>query len=93
MRRRRESWVEAEGRDRRAGARRFPARASCAGLMGMALAGLTRGKLNMPGKPVRPHERIPDVWTNIIGGRISAEEIARMRQECRPRAAPRCTTR
>jgi electron-transferring-flavoprotein dehydrogenase len=85
VRRRRESWVDAEGRIAERARDGFQ-RGLLRGLLGMALTGLTRGKLNMPGKPLRPYERIPDVY-EYFEGRISAEEIARLRQECASRGA------
>jgi electron-transferring-flavoprotein dehydrogenase len=85
VRRRRESWVDAEGRIAERARDGFQL-GLVRGLLGMALTGLTRGKLNMPGKPLRPYERIPDVY-EYFEGRISAEEIARLRQECASRGA------
>jgi electron-transferring-flavoprotein dehydrogenase len=85
VRRRRESWVDEEGRIA-ARARDGFQRGLVRGLVGMALTGLSRGKLNMPGKLLRPYERIPDVY-EYYEGRITVEEIARLREECASRGA------
>ena len=55
------------------------------GLIGMGLTGLTRGRLNLRGKPMPPHRRIPTV-EEYYCGRIPAEEIARLRKECAAKA-------
>ena len=51
------------------------------GLIGMMVSGLTRGKLAMPGKSLRPHERVPGL-DEYYKDRISSEELARLRKEC-----------
>ncbi len=81
--RRRSSWVERDGRI--AGkARDGFQRGVVPGMIGMMLAGLTKGKLAAPGKPLRPHERVPSV-ENYYKGRIPPGEIARLRAECESR--------
>ncbi len=86
VRRRRQSWVDREGRIAEHARDGFD-RGLVQGLIGMALAGMTRGILNMPGKPLRPYERIPDVY-EYYEGRIPAEEMARLREECAARGVP-----
>jgi electron-transferring-flavoprotein dehydrogenase len=80
VRRRRESWVEKEAlvaeKSRDGFQHNF-----IAGMLGMALAGLTNGKLAMPGKPMPPHDRVPGL-EEYYRGRIAPEEIARLRKEC-----------
>jgi len=83
--RRRSSWVEREGRIAEHARDGF-SRGVVSGLMGMALAGMTGGKLAMPGEQLRPYERIPDVY-EYYEGRIPAEEIARLREDCASRGA------
>ncbi len=78
--RRRASWVEAEGRVAERARDGFGS-GVVRGMMGMALAGLTKGKLAMPGKLVPPHARVPDL-ERFYQGRISREEIERLRREC-----------
>ena len=79
VRRRRASWVEREGRvaeHARDGFRR----GFLTGLAGMGLAGLTGGRLHIPGDGRRPHERIPslEAW---CAGRVSAAELKRIEEE------------
>jgi electron-transferring-flavoprotein dehydrogenase len=50
----------------------------------MGLAGLTRGRLTIPGNPVPPYTRIPPAEA-YYRGLISPEEIARIREECASR--------
>ena len=78
--RRRASWVEQEGRIAERARDGFGG-GVVRGMMGMALAGLTKGKLALPGKLVPPHERVPDL-ARFYQGRISREEIGRLRKEC-----------
>ncbi len=80
VRRRRESWVEKEGRIAEQSRDGFQHN-FISGMLGMALAGLTNGKLAMPGKPMPPHERVPSL-EEYYQGRIAAEDIARLRKEC-----------
>jgi electron-transferring-flavoprotein dehydrogenase len=80
VRRRRESWVEREGRvaeHARAGFRRGFLR----GLFGMGLSGLTGGKLHLAPGPRPGRERVPSLeeW---CAGRIPADEVQRLRREC-----------
>ena len=80
VRRRRESWVDSESQAAERARDGFQ-RGLLTGLMGMALTGLSRGKLNLPGRPLRPYERIPSVY-EYYEGRISREEIAAIRRDC-----------
>ena len=56
------------------------------GLFGMALAGLTKGRLAWPGYPRRAYERIPTV-EDYFKGRIPANEIERIRKDCAAKGA------
>ena len=79
VKRRRGSWIEAEARI--AGrARDGFQRGVVTGLVGMALAGLTRGKLAMSSEPMPPHYRVPTT-EEYFRGRITPEEITRIREE------------
>ncbi len=57
------------------------------GFMGMAMTGLTNGKLNWPGAHKPPHKRIPSV-ESYYQGIIPLGEIERIRKECREKGEP-----
>jgi electron-transferring-flavoprotein dehydrogenase len=78
--RRRASWVEREGRIAEHARDGFQ-RGVVSGLIGMALAGLTGGRLALRSTPQRPHERVRSVEEHFAG-RIDVAEIARLRREC-----------
>jgi len=83
--RRRNSWIESESRV--AGrARDGFQRGFVRGLIGMGLAGLSGGRLAMPGRPAAPHERLGSI-EEYYRGRISKEEIAAIRRDCESRGA------
>jgi electron-transferring-flavoprotein dehydrogenase len=84
VRRRRESWVDREGLVAERARDGFQ-RGVVTGLIGMGLTGLTRGRLNLRGRPMPPHRRLPTV-EEYYAGRIPEEEIARLRKECAARA-------
>lgn len=86
VKRRHESWVEAEARVAERARDGFQ-RGVVTGLVGMALTGLTQGKLAIPIRPVPPHTRMPTAEA-YYRGKISAEEIARIREECTSRGLP-----
>jgi electron-transferring-flavoprotein dehydrogenase len=85
VKRRRRSWVEEEGKVAEKARNGFQ-RSLLTGLAGMALAGLSRGKLSIPGEPMPPYERFP-TFEKYYEGRIPALEIARTRQECQARGS------
>jgi electron-transferring-flavoprotein dehydrogenase len=83
VKRRRASWVEKEAvvaEKSRDGFQKGVVR----GMIGMALAGLTNGKLTLAGDPVPPWKRIPSI-EKYYQGRVSPEEIARLHAECQAR--------
>ena len=83
VKRRRASWVEKEAivaEKSRDGFQKGVVR----GMIGMALAGLTNGKLTLAGDPVPPWKRIPSI-EDYYRGRVSPEEIARLHAECQAR--------
>ncbi|HPA20187.1 MAG TPA: 4Fe-4S ferredoxin [Verrucomicrobiae bacterium] len=80
VRRRRESWIEREARVAEKARDGFN-RGFVSGLLGMAVTGLTRGFAAVPGRPVPPHRRVPSL-EEYYRGRISPEEIVRIRKEC-----------
>ena len=79
--RRRASWVEAEGRVAEKARDGF-GRGVVTGLLGMALSGMTKGVVNLGPEPIPPHERLGTV-EDYYAGRIPADEIAKLRDECR----------
>jgi electron-transferring-flavoprotein dehydrogenase len=81
--RRRASWIEAEARVA-ARARDGFHRGMVAGLIGMALAGLSGGRIAMPGDSMPPHRRLPTLDA-YYRGRIGPEEIAAIRADCAAR--------
>jgi electron-transferring-flavoprotein dehydrogenase len=80
VRRRRASWLEQEASVAERSRDGFQ-RGVVSGMLGMALAGFTKGRVAMPGKPMPPHERVPSL-EEYYKGRIAPEEIARLRKEC-----------
>ena len=78
--RRRASWVETDGRIAEKARDGFQ-RGVVPGLIGTMLCGLTKGILAMPGRPGPPHSRVPGL-PDYYAGRISKEEIARIRKDC-----------
>lgn len=79
VRRRRASVLDRESRAARHARDGFQ-RGVVTGLIGMGLAGLSGGRLRMPGKPNPPHRRLPSLEA-FYAGRIPAAEIARLREE------------
>jgi electron-transferring-flavoprotein dehydrogenase len=86
VRRRRASWVEREGRVAEKARDGFQ-RGVVTGLIGMGLAGLTGGRLSMPGRPRPPHRRLPTI-EEYYRGKIPLTEIARLRAECSAKGLP-----
>jgi electron-transferring-flavoprotein dehydrogenase len=80
VKRRRASWVETEGRVAERARDGFH-RGVVTGLIGMALAGATKGRLFAPVKPRGPAEHTPTL-RQYYAGRIPWVEVARIRQEC-----------
>ena len=83
VQRRRESWVEREGRVA-AKARDGFQRGVIPGLIGTFLTGMTNGRLNMPGKPGPAHSRVP-APDDYYAGRVNPAEIARIRKDANAR--------
>jgi electron-transferring-flavoprotein dehydrogenase len=81
VKRRRASWVEAEGRVAEKSRDGFQ-KGVATGMIGMALAGLTNGKLSLGNAPVQPWKRIPTV-EDYFTGKISRDDIAKIRTECK----------
>jgi electron-transferring-flavoprotein dehydrogenase len=82
--RRRVSWVEAEGRVAERARDGF-LRGVVPGLVGMALAGVSGGRLALGGSSRPPAQRIPPLEA-FYAGRIPAAEVVRIREDCAKRA-------
>jgi electron-transferring-flavoprotein dehydrogenase len=82
--RRRVSWVEAEGRVAERARDGF-LRGVVSGLVGMALAGTTGGRLALGGPSRPPAQRIPPLEA-FYAGRIPAAEVVQIREDCAKRA-------
>jgi electron-transferring-flavoprotein dehydrogenase len=80
VKRRRASWVEKEGRVAERARDGFHA-GMVTGMLGMALAGATNGKINIPVKPRPAGEHTPSL-DDYYKDRIPAEEIETIRKEC-----------
>jgi electron-transferring-flavoprotein dehydrogenase len=80
VRRRRQSWLEQESRAAEKSRDGFQ-HGVVTGLIGMALAGLSGGRLALPGGPKRPWERIPAL-EEYYRGRIPAAEARKIRDDC-----------
>ena len=84
--RRRASWVEAEGRIAEKARDGFQ-HGVVTGLMGMALAGLTNGKVAVGHAPVHPAEKVGTL-EEYYEGRIPRAEIERIVKECAAKGVP-----
>jgi electron-transferring-flavoprotein dehydrogenase len=80
VRRRRASWLEQEARVAEKSRDGFH-HGVVTGMIGMALAGLSGGRLALPGKPLRPWERIPSL-EDYYSGRIPLPELRQIRDDC-----------
>jgi electron-transferring-flavoprotein dehydrogenase len=78
--RRESSWVESEAKVAERARVGFH-KGLVTGLVGMALAGLTKGAINIPGEPLPPHEHITG-FDSYYRDKLRPEEIAGIRQEC-----------
>jgi len=81
VRRRRESWVEAEGRVAERSRDGFQ-RGVVTGMVGMALTGLSGGRLAMPGRPMPPYRRLPTL-EEYYRGIIPPHEVEQIAENCR----------
>jgi len=84
--RRRASWVEKESREAEHARDGFQ-RGIVRGFLGMALAGMTRGRLGCRARARRTHERIPTL-ESYYKGRIAPEEIDAIRRDSASRGLP-----
>ncbi len=84
--RRRGSFVEAEGRVAEKARDGFQ-KGFLTGLLGMALAGATGGKLSLGEEPVHPADKVTTLEA-FYAGKIPAAEIAALRQACEAKGVP-----
>jgi electron-transferring-flavoprotein dehydrogenase len=77
--RRRASWVDTEA-DQAKQARDGFQKGVLTGLVGMGLAGMTGGRLNLGGEIQRPYERIPTL-EEYCNGRIPAPDIKKLQRD------------
>jgi len=80
--RRRRSWLDRESRQAEKARDGF-GRGLVAGLIGMAISGLSGGRLSVPGLSVPPWKRLPTL-EEYYRGRISAEELQQIRERGGP---------
>ncbi len=80
VKRRRASWVEAEGRVAEKARDGFRT-GVVTGLLGMALAGFTGGRLTIPGKSLPPHARLKPLEP-YYEGRITREVLDDAKKKC-----------
>ena len=80
VKRRRSSWLEAEAQVAEKSRDGFQ-KGTVRGMIGMALAGLTKGRLSLGGDPAPPYQRLPSI-EEYYRGRIPAAEIEQLRKEC-----------
>jgi electron-transferring-flavoprotein dehydrogenase len=78
--RRQSSWLETEAKVAERARVGFH-QGLVTGLVGMALSGLTKGAINIPGEPLPPQEHITG-FDDYYRDKLQPEEIARIRQEC-----------
>jgi electron-transferring-flavoprotein dehydrogenase len=86
VRRRRGSWVEQEGRVAEKARDGFQ-RGVVSGLVGMALAGLTGGRVALGEEPPHPAEKLGTLEA-FYAGKIPPAEIARIKAECEAKGLP-----
>jgi electron-transferring-flavoprotein dehydrogenase len=80
VKRRRNSWVEREAIAAEKSRDGFQ-KGFVRGMIGMALAGLTNGRLHLSGEPLPPWKHIPTL-EEYYRNRIAPADLARIRQEC-----------
>jgi electron-transferring-flavoprotein dehydrogenase len=84
--RRRASWIETEGRVAERARDGFQ-KGVVSGLVGMALAGLTKGRFSIGEEPPHPADKVATV-EEFYAGRIPPDEIAAIRSACAAKGTP-----
>jgi electron-transferring-flavoprotein dehydrogenase len=80
VRRRRDSWVDEESKIA-ADSRKGFEHGVASGLIGMAMAGFTRGIVSLPAR-TRPVHQATSTLESVYGSRISPADLKQMRDEC-----------
>jgi electron-transferring-flavoprotein dehydrogenase len=78
---RRASWLEKESIIAAKSRDGFQ-RGVVTGMIGLTLTGLTKGRFTLGREPAQPWKRVPSL-EKFYSGRISREDLARMRDECK----------
>ncbi len=84
--RRRASWVESEGQIAEKARDGFQ-KGVVTGLLGMALAGISKGRVSLGEEPSHPAEKVATL-EEFYAGKIPPEEIARIRAACEAENVP-----
>jgi electron-transferring-flavoprotein dehydrogenase len=84
--RRRASFVESEGRVAEKARDGFQ-KGVVTGLLGMAIAGATEGKVSLGEEPGHPADKIRTI-EDFYAGKIPANEIAALRKDCEAKGVP-----
>ena len=84
--RRRGSWIEEEGRVAEKARDGFQ-KGVVTGLVGMALAGLTGGRMSLGEEPPHPADKVATL-EGFYAGKIPADEIAAIRKACEAKGVP-----
>jgi len=84
--RRRASWIEAEGRIAERARDGFQ-KGVVSGLLGMALAGMTKGRFGLGEEPPHPADKVGTLEA-FYAGKIAPDEIAAIRRDCEARGVP-----
>lgn len=84
--RRRDSWVEQEARVAKKSRDGFST-GVVAGIIGMGLAGMTKGMLHVPGKQVAPHKKLKPLH-EYYKDRIAPKELAQIQSKCEEQRQP-----
>ncbi len=84
--RRRGSWIEEEGRIAEKARDGFQ-KGVVTGLVGMALAGLTGGRMSLGEEPPHPADKVATL-EGFYAGKIPADEIAAIRKACEAKGVP-----
>ncbi len=77
---RRSSWIEKEGLVAEHSRNGFQ-KGFLAGMIGMGICGLTKGKIVAPGRPLPPHKNIADP-VQYYRGKLERAEVERIKREC-----------
>lgn len=86
VKRRRQSWLDKESKMAEKARDGFQ-RGFVTGMIGMALSGFSKGRLNLSGNGKTPHERVPSL-KDYCRGYLSAKEAKELYKECKQKGLP-----